>query len=98
MQKYPLTATLEGQEDKPLQTVVDGRDLRHWEAENDASFIETPLSYTVLADLCYYALNRQGKYDKTLEQFSAECISVEEDSEVPKAKAKRTRKTVTGDK
>lgn len=74
--KYNLEVEIEGQEDL-VACVVDGRDIRRWEAKNEASFISEELSYTILSDLAYYALKREGKDEgMTLAKFQATCTGV----------------------
>lgn len=55
---------------------VDGRDIRRWEAEYDASFTGTPASATQTAQLAHVAALRQGLFDGPWDIFNMRCTHV----------------------
>jgi hypothetical protein len=82
--------------DEPIKVVVDGRDIRRWEAANEKSFITEPISYTSLTELAGHAAIRQGLYDGKHKDFMDDAVNVvqvgdEDDSEVPAGPTKRGR-------
>ena len=71
--KYKVEVSIEGSK-KPLTADVDGRDIRAWETKHSGkSFLHEPLTYTMLVELSYTALQRAGKTDLGWDEFDASC-------------------------
>lgn len=71
--KYKVEVTLEGSK-KRLVADVDGRDIRAWETKHGGkSFLHEQLTYTMLVELAYTALQRAGKTDLGWADFDAAC-------------------------
>jgi len=85
MKKQVLEVHLEGSEE-PLVVDIDGRDIRRWEEEHDASFITSDVSYTMLTELGYFGAVRAGLESGTKKEWMDKAVSV---TQVPAADAAR---------
>ena len=75
MRKQRMLIELEGRDDE-VEVLVDGRAIRLWEAQNKASFIETPLSYTTLCELGVHAGMRSGQLDGDFDDIMDTVVNV----------------------
>lgn len=72
-----LEVEVEVEDRETVVTVIDGRDVRRWEAKYEKSFISEDLSYTILTILAFFSLKRTGLDDGlTLAKFEALCTGV----------------------
>lgn len=56
----------------------DARDIRRWEATYGKSWLDTPLSYTEVAQLVYLACTRSGVLNgrfPTYDEFDRHCVA-----------------------
>jgi hypothetical protein len=63
--------------DEQYSLVADSRDIRRWEAQFEASYLDGAFSFTKFAQLAYVAATRQGLYTGSWETFDARCTSAE---------------------
>lgn len=90
MQKQTLEVELDGR-DEPVRVVVDGRDIRAWEAAHDLSFLTEDLSYTTLTELAGHAARRAGVYQGSLDEFMDAAVAVAQVDEQPARPTRRGR-------
>jgi hypothetical protein len=63
-----------------FEVTSDARDIRRWEAVYGKSWLNTPLSYTEVAQLVYLASARTGVLNgrfPTYDEFDAHCVATE---------------------
>ena len=92
MRKQTMGVELDGHDDV-VTVVVDGRDIRKWEADKGLSFITEDLTYTMLTELAYFGAARAGQFDGDLARWLDEVVSV---TQVAEGSARPTRKGRTG--
>ena len=82
----------------PIEVVVDGRDIRKWESKEEASYLQSTLSVSILTELGFFAAKRTGKTELNWAEFSAACVGVEAADEAGDGAARPTRKARGGGK
>jgi hypothetical protein len=71
------TYSIEMDDGTTFDVDADARDIRAWEALYDKSFLQSPLSYTEIAQVAYLAAKRTGVLNGayvTYEEFDRHCI------------------------